>query len=297
MELPALTRLWAAWERFWFPAVDARAVAAMRISLGVLLIGSWVLLWPQLAPAARLIDAGLLHAHHTGWAESHSRAVVAGIGLHRAHAAGLVAIVAFTVGYRTRWANLLTALVLIGFWHRLPWIQNGGDRLLRIWTLYLLTCDSGAAWSVDAALRARRGAPPVTEVPGLVVRLVQLQLMVVYGATGVEKLLGGQPWLDGSAIYYAMSEGTFSRAPWLFDPVLQTRAGQAIAAALTWVTLGWEILFPALVVWRRTRGAALWAGVGLHVGIFFTMSVGIFGPASVWGYQAFAVDRWRSARR
>ena len=37
---------------------------------------------------------------------------------------------------------------------------------------------------------------------------------------------------------------------------------------------------------RRAITAGLAAGVALHTGIFFTLSVGMFGPASVWGYQA-----------
>jgi len=284
-----MTGLWAGWERWWFAPVDARSLAAMRISLGLMLTGSWLLLWPQMEPSMRLIDQEVIAGHHTPWRWSYLDLLSTPWAIHGAHLAGLLIFISFTVGYRTRWSNALAAVILISFWHRLPWVQNGGDRLLRIWTLTLLTVPSGAAWSVDAWLDPTQRRETV---PALAHRLVQLQLAVVYTATGIDKL-GGQTWLDGSAIYYAMSEGTFSRAPWFFDPLLQTAPGRAATMALTYVTLGWEVLFLPLVAWRRSRAATLAFGVVLHAGIFLTMSVGVFGPASVWAYQAFFAERWR----
>ena len=74
--------------------------------------------------------------------------------------------------------------------------------------------------------------------------------------------------------------------------MLYTTVGQAAAYVATITTLLWELLFVPLVMWRRSRPIALAVGVVLHLGIFLTMSVGMFGPASVWGYQAFWWDRW-----
>jgi hypothetical protein len=295
MELQAMSVLqsmWSAWERFWFTPVPATSLGWMRVSLGAMLVGSWLLLWPDVAHILDILDARLIDGHVTDWRFSHLD-LVSGPWVHVAHAAALAVFVAFMVGWKARWMNLAALIVLIGFWHRMPWVQNGGDRLLRIWTLYMLAVPSGAAVSVDAWLSHRRGEPAVESVSGFTHRLVQLQLCFVYTYTGIDKLLSGAAWRDGTAIYYSMSEATFSRAPWLLDPILQTAAAQYALMGLTWATLAWEVFFPALVLWRRTRLAGLVAGVGLHMGIFFTMSVGIFGPASVWGYQAFLADRFR----
>ena len=51
--------------------------------------------------------------------------------------------------------------------------------------------------------------------------------------------------------------------------------------------MGWELLFPALVCWRRTRWLALGFGVALHLGIGVTTLVGLFSLITLWGYQAF----------
>ncbi len=264
----------------------------MRVTLGLMLLGSWVLLWPELPHLLEIIDPQVLRTDHTSWRVSYFDHVPAEwLGL--SHVAGTLVIVAFTVGFQARLANLLVLVMLVSFWHRLPWSQNGGDRVLRLWTLYLLTVPSGAAVSVDAWIRQRRGKPAVTEVSGVAHRLVQLQLCWMYFLTGYDKLLQSDQWRVGDAIYYSMNEGTFSRAPWLYDPIVQSDVGVAVLMGLTWLTLGWELAFPVLVAFRRTRlPLGLLPGVALHLGIFATMSVGMFGPASIWGYQAFLSDRW-----
>lgn len=288
-----LRSAWSAWERFWFTPVPAVSLGWMRVTLGLMLCGSWLLLWPELTELLELVDLQAVERHHTDWRISNWDHLPPGPAVHVAHGLGLLVLVSFTVGFQTRLMNVLALIMMVSFWHRLPWVQNGGDRLLRMWTLYLCLVPSGAAVSVDAWLRERKGAAPVLEVTGFAHRLVQLQLCWVYFLTGYDKLLESGYWQNGLAIAYSMSEGTFSRAPWLLDPVVQSDVGLAATMALTWLTLGWELGFPVLVAFRRTRLGALVAGVCLHLGIFFTMSVGMFGPASVWGYQAFLADRWK----
>lgn len=285
MELPQALK---AWDRFWFSPIDPRALAAMRISLGLLLL-SW---WTAMGAALPLLhidgpfDTYLMDTYWTPWRVT----LLEGLSpeqLRWVWLGGFAVLGAFTAGLGTRLANLLTLVLLVAVWHRSPWIHNGGDRLLRIWTLTLLLSPSGAIWSVDAWIRGRLGAAPIEQVPILAVRLVQIQLVVMYTATGLEKLLGGPEWLAGPAVYFAISDGGFSRAPWLFDPLLQTWAGQALAALSTWITLVFEVAFLPGVLWRRTRWLTLGIGAAMHLGILVTLSVGVFGPASVWGYQTF----------
>ena len=45
---------------------------------------------------------------------------------------------------------------------------------------------------------------------------------------------------------------------------------------LAWVTIGWELLFPLLVLMPLTRAATLWIGVFFHVGTLIHLEVGLF---------------------
>lgn len=288
MEL-SLGTLAARLDRFLFAPVDARAVAAMRITLGLLLLLEWVPLGPQFVTLYHvdgIVDAHLIETNWTPWTVR----VLEGLTppqLMAVYGIGILAIGAFTIGALTPLANVVVATLLVAIHHRNPWIQNGGDRLLRIWTLMMLVAPSGAMWSVDAWLRARWGLPVRATVSAFVLRLVQIQLVVMYTYTGLVKL-GDPAWVRGDAIYYAISDGGFSRAPWLLDPIVQHAVARPFLRLLDLVTLIFEIGFGPLVLWSRTRTATLIAGVLLHGGIFLTMAVGLFGPASVWGYQALA---------
>ncbi len=277
------------WNVLWFRPVDARSLGAMRIALGVLLVVFHVGLWPRLDLFS---DHGPvdLRALREGWSDERW-SYLDGLDdsqLAIAHVAGLAVLVAFTFGAATPVTSWLSLLVLVAIWHRSPYIQNGGDRLLRIWTFYLALTPCGRALSVDAWLFGSRGSCAL--VPAYGHRLVQLQVMVMYAYTGIMKLTGST-WERGTAIYYALSDGSFARFPDLFDRVLATGVGQAFFAVGTIATLAWEIAFVPLVLWRRTRWMTLVLGLFLHAGIFLTMSVGIFSWASVWGYLAWLEPR------
>ena len=286
--MQTVSSLVARWNVLWFRPVDARSLGAMRIALGVLLIVFHVGLWPRLDlfSADGPVD---LRSLREGWS-AERWSYLDGLDdsqLALAHVGALLVLIAFTLGAATPVTSWLSLVILIALWHRSPYIQNGGDRLLRIWTFYLALTPCGRALSIDAWFFGRDACPLV---PAYGIRLVQLQTMVMYAYTGIMKLTGST-WQRGTAIYYALSDGSFARFPELFDRVLATWPGQAFTAAGTIATLAWEIGFVPLVLWRRTRWLALVLGLFFHAGIFATMSVGIFSWASVWGYLAWIEPR------
>ncbi|MCA8913413.1 MAG: HTTM domain-containing protein, partial [Planctomycetes bacterium] len=218
---------------------------------------------------------------------------------------GLWALIAFAatsvLGLFTRVSTVGMWALLVSYQMRNPVILNGGDILLRASTFCLVLMPSGAAWRLDNLLRRKLMRPiqpalwrkllclPLTHVArweevfrgesstGLVrpwsLRIAQIQLVIVYFYTGVDKVRGVQlngslgDWVGGKAVGLALSHGTIARFGFL--------AGWPwwIFAPATWITLAWEIAFPVLVLWKRTRWYALSFGYVLHVGIFATMEV------------------------
>jgi hypothetical protein len=63
-----------------------------------------------------------------------------------------------------------------------------------------------------------------------------------------------------------------------FDPIL---------TALTYLTLFWELSFPVMLLRQATRRLALIVGVGLHLGMWATMEVGLFSWIMIGSYAAF----------
>ena len=89
-------------------------------------------------------------------------------------------------------------------------------------------------------------------------------------------------WRDGSAVYWSLNLNVFHRFPWPLPP-----AADPVVSLLTWGTLAFELSFPVLVCFRRTRAAVLLGGIGLHLGLGLTMELGPFSLVMIAGYAAF----------
>ncbi len=103
--------------------------------------------------------------------------------------------------------------------------------------------------------------PPPTIAANLALRLIQLQLLVIYGTAGLSKLQGSS-WWNGTALWRTMATGEFAGWnltalagwPWLIN-------------FLTHLSLALELLYPVLI-WVGILRPLLLLGIGvLHVGI------------------------------
>jgi hypothetical protein len=186
---------------------------------------------------------------------------------------------------------------------------------------------SGRALSLDAWLRRRFTVefgssglgrwlprlvrrPCVDESPALVapwpVRVMQIQLCLVYLTTGLVKLAGegfspeawpegswrptappGGSWWDGTSIHYVFNYPTKSR--W---SSAQLTAPFWVTMVMTYAVVWWEVLFTPLVLWRRTRRLAVWFGVLFHLGIWVTMEIGWFSPYVLSFYAVWLPSRF-----
>lgn len=274
------------WTHWWFGPVDARLLAALRIAVAAVALTVHASWWWELDI---LLDANGLAPLRVElwrgrgwtvfalpWARDHAALV---------HGLTVLPLVGLLLGWRSRSMAVLSWMVVLGWYQRVPGASSGGDRLLRYALLFLATGPCGAAWSLDA----RKW--PASTVPMLPLRLVQLQWCVMYLSTGLDKLQGA-PWVDGTALHWSLSSRTFARFP---DADLHTIGentfGQAVLAVSTWLVLGWELVFAGAVWTRRGRGIVLLVGLLVHSGIGLLMSVGPFTLVAMVGYLAF-LDRW-----
>jgi hypothetical protein len=197
------------------------------------------------------------------------------------YAAGVVPILALTLGYRTRLATLLTFVFVHSVENRNVLLCDSGDTLVRMMLFWGLFTDLGGRFSLDVRLGRR---PPARTTRATFVRFMHLQVALMYVCSVAAKT--GPSWADGSAVGRALADPDFARpfGAWLVGVPLACRA-------LTHLTLAVEGGFPALTLapWAQpwaTRIGIL-SGVALHAGILLTMRVGIFSVIVMATYITF----------
>jgi hypothetical protein len=163
-----------------------------------------------------------------------------------------------------------------------PFNINGGDNLLRLVPLYLSMSQCGERLSVDRLIK-RRWFPELLKESywPWALRLLQIQIAIVYWQNSVAKLAGPQ-WVAGTAVYYAtrLQELSGLPIPFLFD-------NQIICALLTWMALTIEVCLWTLIWVKECRYWVLLAGVMLHVGIDLSINLPMFEWLFICSYVCF----------
>ncbi|MBI3465419.1 MAG: HTTM domain-containing protein, partial [Planctomycetes bacterium] len=206
----------------------------------------------------------------------------------------VVQSVSLLVGAASR-ANALCVFVwLVSFQNRNVLLLDGEDSVFRLIGFFLIFMPLGQAWSIDALVR-----PEITRRPasGWALRLLQVQMAIIYFAAAILKLQG-DTWIDGTALYYvARLDDYFGRFPMpdlLFDvPIL--------VKLLTWSVIAVEFFVPLLVWFRETRVACLVVAALFHLACEYSMNLFLFHWIMLVGWMAFLdgayVHKFRSSIR
>jgi hypothetical protein len=148
-----------------------------------------------------------------------------------------------------------------------PFMHNSGDSVRSILLFYLMLTPCDATWSVSAWWQRRSGPVRIYPWP---LRLLLIQMTIIYFATGLFKLRGSD-WHLGRALSMVLGDPAWTRwsfADWPLPGWL--------LLTLTWTTLVWELAFPFCLFFPRLRVPALLMGVGFHVGTGITLQLGPF---------------------
>lgn len=269
-----------AWQSFWFGMEPGYTLGVVRMAFGLLMIGWTLLLASDLnvafgtdgvvpRPPSRAYTWGIFHVY-----PSESAVLVGWLVL-------LVAAVALTVGWQSRIAAIVVFVLIMSFERRNPVIFNSGDTVIRITALYLALSPCGAALSLDQ--RRRTGSFfSARQIRPWALRLIQIQVTLIYVATVIHKL-AGETWQNGTAVGYSLRQRDLLIVPtpeWLSTSLL-------ISNALTWGTLILELAI-GILVWKRAwRPWVLAGGVLLHLSISLFLEVGFFSMSMFVLYLAF----------
>ena len=184
----------------------------------------------------------------------------------------MVSTACLCLGLATRPSAVIVWVLAVSFSTLNPEAHNSkGDSVRDVILFYLMLCPCGAAWSLDRLLQRRRGrlAGPIYVAPWPL-RLLLIQLVIVYFFTGLIKLFSAD-WWRGDTLYYVLADLVLSRSS-----LAQLPVPSWFLRASTWFVLFWEVTFPLWVMLPWTRVAAFVTGALFHLGTLALMELGGF---------------------
>lgn len=283
--------------------IDPRTLALFRVALALVLLSD---LWLRARDiGAFYTDAGVLPRAaqieiYSGLPALFSLHLLNGTPVAQwiLFALAFVAALALLVGYRTRWATLVSWVLLISLHNRNPMVLQGGDFLLRMMLFWSLFLPLHARASLDRWLAAPteiNETEPYPNVPWVSTATLAalLQVGFVYWFSAAFK--SDAAWRsEGSAIGYALSIDQLAKP--LGRALLQY---PDLLRALTLFTFRLEQFGPWLALlpfWRsRTLMVAVFCGFHLVMGLCLTLGIFtwiaptawlLFVPSGAWDWLA-----------
>jgi len=279
---------WKTWKTFWFQPITPEPVALFRILLGILIlqlftvsIGDEFLNWYG-SHAVVQNDT----VRHFFWTSEPRFDLLLAFrsdsALQLYFYSVIVAAAFMTIGFCTRLSCVYVALALVSMHHHNPFNINGGDAFVRLMTMYLCFSNCGDCFSVDRwfAEKRNKGPLPIVAKPAWALRMIQVQLAIVYLHTFICKVNGMQ-WWDGTAVYFATRLEDLMRLKMpLFDSLL-------FCQLLSWYTLVVEFAMFTLVWIKEIRYFVLAAAFILHLGIDLAINLPVFEWAFIFALVTF----------
>ena len=251
--------------------VDTRALAAVRIALGTIILVDLL---------TRAGDIALYYTDDGVYPRAvyESASQYSGFSVHALSGelwvqqllfvvAGLFAV-ALILGYRTRLVGFVSLGLLLSLQARNPAVLNAGDRLLRVVLFVALLSPLGERWSVDAL---RRGSARPSVV-GFTTAALLAQPLAVFTSNAILKH-GGDTWYAGKALEIALADEVTRR--FVGDIVVRS---PLLLEALNWLwvaLLAGSVAF-LLLTTGRLRAVFALAYLGAFAGMVVSLSVGLF---------------------
>jgi hypothetical protein len=271
-----MSGLWSRWVEQCFRPVDARILAALRISLATITVFDLLRTWAQgLVPWLYRID-------HVGFSAPERYYLLESLGPDGPVYAFWVAVGAYALvalGVFTRPAILVAVLASAQLGQVGALTEQGVDRVVRTTMLILLFAPSDARWAVGPSKRQ-------DHIPAWPLDLTAFLLVLIYMDAGFCKLFRDwNAWTNLAstpATYRIMADPLSG----VVDPVWGYQRLWLFRALDTFT-----LLFECLAFFLVTRFRAAWAvmGVVLHVGLALTMKLGQFPYLMLAYYPMFFV--------
>ena len=289
------------WSGFWFESQPTTPLELARIGIGLAMLSHYALATPYLFDLWG--DAGWMPYErvwtiYDPWKQSLFFYFTAPWQLLAFHIFFLFCCAAFIIGWHTSWVKWVLLIGQISYDYRNPSLTYGVDKILACLLLILCLAPIGKAVSLDRA-RALRLAKTTTKdleatLPrfgspwtGACIRLMQIQMAVLFFFSAVSKLRGDD-WWSGDAVWVV-----FTTSEHYNDFALDLFASQYwMVNGATYGTILIELAYPFLIWQRRTRPYLLADALVLHVMFAFLMGLFYFSFVMMMGHMSFIYPEW-----
>ncbi len=268
------------WNRFWFTPSDPLPLAVIRLGTGAVALYCYLTLAPDLtrlfAPGGWLpLDVvRQIEGNSAMYQWSYFNYFQGSNELWTVYILGGLVLAAFFAGWQTRVTAPLALVTVLSTVHRAPLISSQLEPLLTMVIMYLTLGPAGACLSVDA-WRKSRASSSTADQPGqrtsslgagVVTRLLQVHLAMLYACMGLSKLFA-ESWWSGSAAWSLItrSESRLADFTWLYSHPF-------VVNSWTHAIVLFEIGF-AILIWNRLArplllalAMAMWCSVTLLTG-------------------------------
>jgi len=178
--------------------------------------------------------------------------------------------------------NYITAvlfLILIINLNRIQFLMNnGGDSVVLMLAVWMMGM-------VDKPVSKEERSRVVQYfIFNVTVLMCQVQVVLIYFVSGWDKVSSGV-WRTGDAFGY------ISHLDFMFNPAFTEFLSDSFTnATLSWMTIGFELIFVSAVWFNNIRLWMLAIGTVFHVMIAVTLSIPDFGAVMIVSYLIFLKD-------
>ena len=298
-----------AWDRFWFTPRRPEVLGLLRIATGVMLLYCHIVLATQLTSflgdSAWINNETAKHLHDNAFGivdagRSYLWYISNPLLLWVHQSLTIIVTAAFMIGLLTRITGPMAWILQLMYIHRLTGSLFGLDQIVTYCVMYLAFTPCGSVFSIDAWIRRKYydkvassrklswlfpdSVPSVAA--NIATRLLQLHLCVIYLFGGLAKARG-ESWWDGTAVWYAVGNYEYQSLDmtWM-------SGYPRIVAALSNMTLFWEVFYCALIWPRLTRPLVLAVAIAVHGGIALFLGMATFGLMMIAANMIFIDPHW-----
>jgi predicted DCC family thiol-disulfide oxidoreductase YuxK len=289
-----------AWSRIWFQNAPTAPLELARMGIGAAVLINYVFVTPYLYffwGDDGWMKPSLLFADGTdSWKQSVFFYFTAPWQWLVFHIVFLVCCAALMVGWRTSWVKWVVLVGQISYAYRNPMLTYGVDQILGSLLFILCLAPIGRAMSLDRvrAVHAAKSGDLEARLPvyasawtGACIRLMQIQMAVLFFYSGVNKLRGDE-WWGGDAIWIL-----FAHVDYYNRGLLDLFASHYwLVNVATYLTVLIEIAFPFLIWQRRTRPYLLGAAIFLHLQFAVFLGLPYFSAVMIMGHMSFVRPEW-----